>query len=73
MQIVWTETALRHLAAIQAYIERDKPQAAKDVAQAICRAVAYLAAHPHLGRPGESPEPESWLLPVRRILFPTKC
>jgi len=52
MQIVWTETAIRHLDAIQAYIEQDKPEAARGVAEAICKAVAYLAAHPHLGRVG---------------------
>jgi addiction module RelE/StbE family toxin len=55
MRIVWTETAVRHLCAIQAYIEQDKPQAAQRVAAAIREAVAYLAAHPHLGRAGRKP------------------
>ncbi|MGD1104828.1 MAG: type II toxin-antitoxin system RelE/ParE family toxin [Terriglobia bacterium] len=70
MQIVWTETALRHLAAIQAYIEQDKPQAARDVAQAICRAVAYLAAHPHLGRPGRKPGTRELIIPGTPYLVP---
>ena len=55
MQIVWTETAIRHLAAVQTYIEHDKPEAAQRVADAICQAVAYLAAYPHLGRAGRKP------------------
>ena len=52
MRIVWTRKAVRHLADIQTYIERDKPQAARKVAAAIRKAVAYLAQYPHLGRPG---------------------
>jgi addiction module RelE/StbE family toxin len=52
MRIVWTRKAVRHLADIQAYIEHDKPQAARKVAAAIRKAVAYLAQYPHLGRPG---------------------
>lgn len=52
MQIVWTRKALQHLGAIRAYIERDKPEAARAVAAAIRETVSYLAQHPHLGRPG---------------------
>jgi len=52
MQIVWTRKALRHLADIQTYIEQDKPEAARKVAAALRKTVAYLARHPHLGRPG---------------------
>ncbi|MGO8786467.1 MAG: type II toxin-antitoxin system RelE/ParE family toxin [Terriglobia bacterium] len=55
MQIVWTETAVRHLSAIQAYIEQEEPEAAQRVAAAIRKAVAYLAVHPHLGRAGRKP------------------
>jgi plasmid stabilization system protein ParE len=52
MEIVWTKTAIRHLDAIQTFIAQDKPEAARGLAEAICKAVAYLAAHPHLGRVG---------------------
>ena len=55
MQIVWTETAIRHLTAIQAYIEQDKPIAARRVAKIIRETVAYLATHPYLGRAGRKP------------------
>jgi addiction module RelE/StbE family toxin len=52
MRIVWTRKAVRHLADLQTYIERDKPQAAREVGAAIRKAVAYLAQYPHFGRPG---------------------
>jgi toxin ParE1/3/4 len=52
MRIVWTQKALLHLAEIQTYIEQDKPEAARRVADAIRKTVAYLAKHPYLGRPG---------------------
>lgn len=52
MRIVWTRKALRHLAELQAYIEQDKPEAARKVAAAIRKTVAHLAQYPHLGRPG---------------------
>jgi addiction module RelE/StbE family toxin len=55
MRIVWTRKALRHLADIRTYIEQDKPEAARKVAASILRTVAYLAQHPHLGRPGRKP------------------
>ncbi len=55
MQIVWTETAVRHLAEIQAYIEQDKPEAARRVAAKIRKTIAYLGEHPHLGRAGRKP------------------
>ncbi len=55
MRVVWTATAVRHLGAIQASIEKDKPEAARRVAAALRKAVAYLAAYPHLGRGGRKP------------------
>lgn len=70
MQIVWTETALRHLTSIHDYIERDKPEAAKDVAQAICRGIAFLADHPHLGRPGRKPGTRELIIAGTPYLVP---
>lgn len=55
MRIAWTRKALQHLAAIQGYIEQDKPEAARHLATRIRSTVAYLAEHPHLGRPGRKP------------------
>jgi toxin ParE1/3/4 len=55
MQIVWTETAIRHLSAIQAYIEQDKPEAAQRVGTTIRETVSLLSEHPNLGRAGRKP------------------
>src|SRR5271169_1534905 len=52
MRIVWTRKALRHLADIQIYFEKDKPEAARKVAAAIRKTVALLSRYPHLGRAG---------------------
>ncbi|MGD0224079.1 MAG: type II toxin-antitoxin system RelE/ParE family toxin [Terriglobia bacterium] len=70
MQIVWTATAVRHLDAIQAYIEQDKPEAAQRVAAAIRKAVAHLAAHPHLGRAGRKPGTREFVIADTSYLVP---
>ena len=46
------EKAIRHLMAIRSYIERDKPEAARRVAERILAASEHLAIHPNKGRPG---------------------
>jgi plasmid stabilization system protein ParE len=58
------------LATIQAYIERDKPQAARRVAETIRRTVVYLAAHPHLGRPGRKPGTRELIIADTPYLVP---
>ena len=63
MRIVWTRKAVQHLADVQTYIERDKPQAARKVAAAIRKAVAYLAQYPHLGRPGRKAGTRELVIP----------
>jgi toxin ParE1/3/4 len=70
MQIVWTATAIRHLAAIQTYIERDKPEAARRVASAIRQTVAYLAEHPYLGRAGRKPGTRELVIAGTRYVVP---
>jgi toxin ParE1/3/4 len=52
VRIVWRRQALADLAALQAYIAKDDPQAAKRIAQRIVGAVEGLAYLPSLGRPG---------------------
>jgi toxin ParE1/3/4 len=56
MRIVWSQTAISNLIEIRNYIERDKPAAARRLAQRILESVERLAAHPHLGRAGREPE-----------------
>jgi toxin ParE1/3/4 len=55
MRIVWSPTAIAQLTEIRAYIERDKPEAAREVARRIISAAEQLSANPRLGRPGRHP------------------
>ena len=57
MRIVWRRQALADLAALQAHIAKDDPQAAKRIAQRIVGAVERLASLPSIGRPGRGEGP----------------
>jgi len=50
--VVWSRRALDHLVALRAWIARDNPEAAGDVALMLLDAVERLAVLPTLGRPG---------------------
>jgi len=55
MRIIWSEMAISNLIEIRRFIEHDKPEAARRLAQRILASVERLAEHPHLGRPGREP------------------
>lgn len=50
MRVRWTTTAADDLAHIVEYICKDKPAAARRVAQTIYRTIARLGKFPHVGR-----------------------
>lgn len=52
MRILWRERAIRHLAAIEDYVEQRNPAAARAVQMRIARSVSLLSSHPEMGRPG---------------------
>jgi len=52
MRIVWTEPAVRDLAAARAYIARHNPAAADRQVERVIAAVGSLLHFPELGRPG---------------------
>jgi plasmid stabilization system protein ParE len=52
MKVVWSPTAIRHLAALRRHIQRDSERNAALVAERILRAVDLLATQPAMGRPG---------------------
>lgn len=52
MRIVWTEPALRDLAAARSYIAQDNPPAADRQVERVLTAVARLKQFPEIGRPG---------------------
>ncbi|MGH9740864.1 MAG: type II toxin-antitoxin system RelE/ParE family toxin [Candidatus Acidiferrum sp.] len=56
MRVIWTEAAINHLIEVRDYVARDKPEAARQLAQKIRKSIARLALLPHLGRAGREPE-----------------
>ncbi|MBV1777274.1 type II toxin-antitoxin system RelE/ParE family toxin [Burkholderiaceae bacterium DAT-1] len=52
MQIKWAKRALRSLAAIAEYIERDSPSRARSFVQDIWQQIDLLTMQPAVGRPG---------------------
>jgi toxin ParE1/3/4 len=52
MRVVWTEPAIRDLAAARHYIANDNPSLADRQIGRIIAAVAHLAEFPEAGRPG---------------------
>lgn len=54
MRLVWTPHAQKRVEEIVAYISRDNPSAADQVARAIRARVEHLKVHPTMGRLGRS-------------------
>ncbi len=52
MRVLWLGKAVADLDAIEAFIGRDNPAAARAMEQRIESAVRLLERQPHLGRPG---------------------
>jgi toxin ParE1/3/4 len=70
MRIVWSPSAIAQLAEIRAYIEQDKPEAAREVARRIIAAADRLSANPRLGRPGRHPRTRELIIPGTPYLLP---
>jgi toxin ParE1/3/4 len=74
VRVRWLDQAVEDLKAIRAYIARDNPSAAADVAQRIRDAVKILGDYPAAGRAGRVPNTRElvvagtpYLLPYRVI------
>ena len=63
MRVRWTAPAARDLYRITAYIRRDNPEAARNVAKAIYDGCESLAYSPNRGRIGTEPG-------TRELIFP---
>jgi toxin ParE1/3/4 len=70
VRVRWLRTALRNLDDEAAYIAIDDPVAAGMVVRRVLAAVAMLAAHPALGRPGRVPGTRELVVPKTRYLVP---
>ena len=70
MTVAWSPRAIRHLLALRAYIARDNPDAAADVALTILAAVERLAELPNLGRPGRLAGTRELIVPGTPYVIP---
>lgn len=70
MRLVWLRRALADIDAIETYIERDNPAAARRIEQRVKNAVALLQERPHLGRPGRVPDTRELVVPGTPYLVP---
>ncbi len=70
MRIRWLRAALRNLDEEASYIATDDPVAAGRVVERVLGAVALLAEHPAIGRPGRIPGTRELVVPGTRYLVP---
>jgi addiction module RelE/StbE family toxin len=68
--VVWAPSAINHLAALRAYIERENPDAAEKIAALLLAAADRLAAFPDLGRPGRIQGTREWVVPRTPYVIP---
>ncbi len=59
----WMEPALDDLESIRAYIERDKPRAAREMARRIIKSVENIPSNPYMGRVGRVRGTREWVMP----------
>ena len=70
MRVRWLRTALLNLDEEAAYIATEDPKAAQLVVARVLEAVATLAEHPALGRPGRVPGTRELVVPRTRYVVP---
>jgi toxin ParE1/3/4 len=70
MRVRWLRTALRNLDEEASFIAADDATAARLVVRRVLTAVALLAEHPGMGRPGRVPGTRELLVPRTRYIVP---
>jgi toxin ParE1/3/4 len=70
--IVWSSRAIAHLASLRAYIARDNPDAAVEVATTVLDAVERLAQFPNLGRAGRVGGTRELVVPGAPYVIPCR-
>ena len=70
MTVVWSVRAVRNLALLRARMARDRPDAARQMAEAILASVDLLSAHPGLGKPGRIRGTRELVVPGTPYLVP---
>jgi toxin ParE1/3/4 len=70
VRIRWLADAVGDLTAIRAFIARDNPTAAAEIAQRIGEAVSTLIDYPAAGRPGRVPDTRELVISGTPHLLP---
>ena len=70
MKVVWSRRAIRHLACLRQYIEKDSERNARVVANRILKAVDLLQSHPERGRPGRVVGTRELVVPDTPYIIP---
>ena len=70
MKIVWSRRALRCLAGLRDYIEKDNPKAARQVAMRIVEGAERLAEQPNMGRQGRIAGTRELVIPGTPYIIP---
>ena len=70
MRLLWAPGAIEDLKQLRAYIARDNPRAAIDIAAKILAAVERLPEFPASGRPGRVPNTRELVVPGTPLVIP---
>lgn len=70
MEIIWLRRAVNDLTALRHYIGKDNSDAAYRISVRLLEAVARLARHPAMGRPGRVPGTRELVIPGTPYIVP---
>lgn len=70
MRLFWAPGAIEDLQQLRAYIARDNPRAAADVAAKVLESVERLLEFPASGRPGRVPNTRELVVPGTPLVIP---
>ncbi len=70
MRLFWAPGAIEDLKQLRAYIARDNPHTAADIAAKVLEAVERLPSFPASGRPGRVPNTRELVVPGTPLVIP---
>ena len=70
MNLYWSPSAIEDLKHLRAYIARDNPPAAAEIASTVLEAVERLRQFPAMGRPGRVPDTRELVVPGTPLVIP---
>ncbi len=70
MNLYWSPSAIEDLKHLRAYIARDNPRVAAEIAKTVLEAVERLRRFPSMGRPGRVPDTRELVVPGTPLVIP---